>query len=164
LVIIFEGMRPTPIRRHPRRRSHDYTQPSAYFVTTITYARKSLLGSVGRYGVRLTPFGEIVRKYLLAVPKQFPGTTIDTFVVMPDHVHAIIILSVFADRRSALSQVVGWVKQRASRDIHLSGYAADTPVWQRSFHDRIIRDATAFNHARRYVSANPARAFNDLNR
>ena len=77
------------------------------------------------------------------VSDQFKGVAIDRFVVMPDHVHALVVLRVMPDRTVNLSQVVGWTKGRASRELSNQLSPPRAPIWQRSFHDRIVRNADA---------------------
>jgi REP element-mobilizing transposase RayT len=161
-------MRPFYSRLNPRRKSYDYTQPGAYFVTAVTQLRRPVFGGLTRDGVLLTPEGRIVQRCWMHVDQLFVGVTIDTFVVMPDHTHAIVVLSPIMDRSVGLSQVVGWVKQRASRRVnqinqtnrtHPESTLASPPLWQRGFHDRIITDPGAFTRIRHYIVANPARAW-----
>ena len=151
-------MRQFHSRVHPRWRSYDYTQPGAYFATTITHHRRRTLGRVTDRGVLLSQAGLIVHRWCGAVTDQFPGVSIDTFVVMPDHVHLIVILAHTPRRTAGLSQVVGWIKQRAAREIVVAGLG-DLPIWQRSFHDSIVRDAEALVRIRRYIAANPSVAW-----
>src|SRR6185437_4389982 len=150
-------MRPFHPRIPLRRRSYDYGQPGSYFVTMVTAERRPILGALTGRGVKLTPSGEIVRRYWDMIPDRFRSASVDTLVIMPDHVHAIVVFSMDADRRYTLSNVVGWVKQRASREIRASGYL-HTGVWQSSFHDRIIANPESFARIRRYILANPMRA------
>ena len=117
-----------------------------------------MFGALRGDGVALSASGEIVKRIWSAVPIRFAGVTIDTFVVMPDHVHAIVSLSADPSRTVTLSQVVGWAKQRAAREIHLIKCKGTVHIWQRSFHERIIRDAEEFRGIRHYIIANPARA------
>ena len=148
-----------PSRKHPRWRLHDYALPGSYFVTTITHRRRCILGAVTARGIALSTAGSIVHKWWAAASHRFPGATIDTFVVMPDHVHAIVVLSRTPDRTVGLSQVVGWAKQRSAREINALSHGPQPPIWQASFHDRIIRDADAVVRVRRYIVANPAKAW-----
>ena len=148
-------------RKHPRRRSYDYMQPGAYFVTFLTHARKPILGELVQRGVLLTDAGRIVELRFAAVAARFEGVAIDTYVVMPDHVHALVVLSSTPNRTVNLSQVVGWVKQRAARAINSSNAGSAARIWHCSFHDIIIKDASAFVRIRHYISANPARAWRE---
>ena len=123
----------------------------------VTAERRPIFGALTGRGVKLTPSGEIVRRYWDMIPDRFRSVSVDTLVIMPDHVHAIVVFSVDADRRYTLSNVIGWVKQRAAREIHASGYLRAS-VWQSSFHDRIIDNPEAFTSIRHYILANPMRA------
>jgi hypothetical protein len=62
-----------------------------------------------------------------------------------------------------LSHVVGWTKRRTSLEIRAHAAPPAAPIWQRSFHDRIIRNADALDRVRKYIAANPARAWNAIN-
>ena len=123
----------------------------------VTYERRPILGALIGSGVKLTPSGKVVQRYWQMVPDRFRGVSVDTLAVMPDHVHAIVVFSLSENRRDTLSKVVGWVKQRAAREIHAARHV-HTCVWQSSFHDRIIANAEAFTRVRRYILANPTRA------
>jgi REP-associated tyrosine transposase len=156
------SMRQFCSRTHPRWRSYDYAQPGVYFVTTNTRERNPVFGRPTRRGIVLTNAGRAVHHCWLMVPEQFDGVMIDRFVVMPDHVHAIVVLLRTPTRTTSLSQVVGWTKQRTSLDIRAHTPAHTAPIWQRSFHDSIIRNADALNRVRKYITANPSRAWNAI--
>ncbi|HXF96814.1 MAG TPA: hypothetical protein VNI61_12005, partial [Gemmatimonadales bacterium] len=79
-------------RRSIRLPHHDYAGPGRYFVTVCTYHRAPVLGRLERRSVRLTEVGRIVRDCWRAIPAHFAGVEVDAFVVMPDHVHGIIII------------------------------------------------------------------------
>ena len=149
-------MRPLHPRIPLRRQSHDYKQPGSYFVTMVTHERRPILGALTESGLKLTPSGEIVRRYWHMIPDRFQQVSVDTFVLMPDHVHAIVVFSLSEGRCDTLSNVVGLVKQRAAREIHVMGHL-HTRVWQSSFHDRIIDNPGSFERVRRYILANPMR-------
>ncbi len=95
----------------------------------VTAERRPILGALTGRGVKLTPSGEIVRRYWDMIPDRFRSVSVDTLVIKPDHLHAIVVFSGDADRRYTLSNVIGWVKQRASREIHASRYLRAS-VWQ----------------------------------
>ncbi len=83
--------------RHHRRRSirltdYDYSQAGNYFVTILVRERQELLAKVVSSGIELSKTGEMVLAEWEALPTRFPGITIDTFMVMPDHIHGIITL------------------------------------------------------------------------
>jgi putative transposase len=86
----------TTIEKHHRRsirlRDYDYTQPGAYFVTICIEGRPCLLGEIEGDVMRLNDAGRMVQTTWEAMPAQHPGVEIDAFVVMPNHIHGIIVL------------------------------------------------------------------------
>ncbi|HOV61199.1 MAG TPA: transposase [Candidatus Hydrogenedentes bacterium] len=79
-------------RRSIRLQGYDYTQPGAYFITICTANRKCLFGKVVDCQMRLNETGRIVRDEWLQTAALRPGVVLDAFVVMPNHVHGIIVL------------------------------------------------------------------------
>ncbi|HOK89274.1 MAG TPA: transposase, partial [Candidatus Hydrogenedentes bacterium] len=78
-------------RRSIRLQGYDYTQPGAYFITICTANRKCLFGEVVDCQMRLNETGRIVRDEWLQTAALRPGVVLDAFVVMPNHVHGIIV-------------------------------------------------------------------------
>ena len=88
-------MRHPPDRHHRRSirlKGHDYTQPGAYFVTICTRDRECLFGHVVNGEMRLNDAGRMVRSVWEGLPDRFSGMELDAFVVMPNHVHGIIVI------------------------------------------------------------------------
>jgi len=79
-------------RRSIRLWEYDYRREGAYFVTICTYNRTMLFGSVRNAHVLLTDAGRAVRTCWSAIPQHFPHIALDRFVIMPDHLHAIIVI------------------------------------------------------------------------
>ena len=82
-----------PNRQSIRLRDFDYSQNGAYFVTLCTARRLCLLGNIEDGDVRLSPVGQVVRSLWQDLPRHTPGLTIDAWVVMPNHLHGIVVLS-----------------------------------------------------------------------
>jgi len=72
---------------------YDYSQPGAYFVTMCTHGHACILGHVVEDGVQLSPYGEMVRQAWASLPRRFAAIELDEFVVMPNHVHGIIVIT-----------------------------------------------------------------------
>jgi REP element-mobilizing transposase RayT len=85
-------------RRSIRLRGYDYTQPGAYFITVCIEGRQCVLGEIAGDKMRLNEAGRMVETTWEAIPTQYSGVEIDAFVVMPNHIHGIIVL-VGADPR-----------------------------------------------------------------
>lgn len=158
---------PSRHHRHSiRLRGYDYSRPGAYFITFNTWHWVPLLGQVERGRIRLTRHGRIVVRIWEELPRHY-AVTLDAFVVMPDHVHGILILP---DRLSTgdslvtsgppvpVTEIVRSLKSFSARQINESRGTPGSPVWQRGYYDRIIRDRNALNRIRRYILRNPERA------
>ena len=80
-------------RRSIRLRGYDYAQAGAYFVTACIQERAHLLGEVASNEVRLSDAGQMVERWWQELEHKFPGVETDAFVVMPNHVHGIIVIT-----------------------------------------------------------------------
>ena len=108
--------------------------------------------------MKLNSNGIIVDKYIKQLNDKF-GVDIDKYVIMPNHIHLLITVNERAiresplQRRSLISKVIGYLKMNASRDIHQGGYSAD--IFQRSYHDHVIRDERDYREIWDYIEDNP---------
>jgi putative transposase len=138
---------PRPQRRSLRLPDFDYSSEGLYFVTICSRDRVCLFGDVVGDAIRLNALGRIAAAEWLAIPHRWTGVTLDEFVVMPNHLHGILWLT-RAGQAPPLQTVVGSFKSGVSR-------RAGRPVWQRSFHDRVIRNEAELVAYRDYIAANP---------
>ena len=134
-------------RKNPRLKNYDYAKPNYYFITICTREKKCLFGEAGN----LNAHGKIAEKGLLEIDKHFQDVTVDKFVVMPNHIHAIIILT---GQAANLSVVLGQYKAFVSNQIHRTD--PQETVWQASFHDHVIRDQQSYEKIWLYIDTNPA--------
>jgi putative transposase len=79
-------------RRSIRLKGHDYSQAGMYFVTLCAKGRQAVLGEVIENEVVLSEIGKVVVECWLEIPSHFPNVELDQFVVMPNHVHGIVII------------------------------------------------------------------------
>ena len=79
-------------RRSIRIKGYDYTQPGGYFVTLVTQERACLFGEVVNSEIHLSPLGQVVGDEWMRLTKRFPNVELDEFVVMPNHLHGIVVL------------------------------------------------------------------------
>ncbi len=134
-------------RRRPLRlRGFDYTA-GLYFVTSCVRDRACVLGAVVDETVHLTRLGIAARECLLAIPDHHRSVVIDSFVVMPNHVHLILTM----DGEELLGTVVGTYKAAVSRS---SGHRG---LWQRGYYEHVIRDDFDLQRIREYIATNPVR-------
>jgi REP element-mobilizing transposase RayT len=152
-------------RKLTRGKRIDYTQPGPYFVTICVDVRGLWFGDVRAGGIlELNDAGEMVASSWQSIQRQYTGTRIDAFVVMPDHLHGILTLPpvIPGIKSPSLSQIIGWFKtvttKRYGSGVRESGWGSfDGKLWQPSFHDHILQDSGDVARHRAYIHRNPAR-------
>jgi len=80
-------------RRSIRLQGYDYTQAGAYFVTICVEHRECLFGEIADGDVRLSKCGQIVQTHWENIPHHFPNVELDAFVIMPNHLHGIVVIA-----------------------------------------------------------------------
>lgn len=141
-------------RKRLRHRTFDYRTPGAYFVTIAGWHRTRIFGEVVDQRMRLAVPGDLVWQSWLAIPTHCPGIRFDAFVVMPDHVHGIVVID---GGRMRLGRIVNLFKAASTRAVNQHRGTPGAPIWQRGFHDRIIRDDDEWVRIARYIDDNPRR-------
>jgi REP element-mobilizing transposase RayT len=160
-------------RRSIRLQGYDYTKAGAYFVTVCTIDRQCIFGEICDNDVVLSHLGKVVAACWLDIPKHYPSVDVDAFVVMPNHVHGIVVITDYADnanvmsplppKRPTLGQVVGSLKSASTKQINdLRGTQGET-MWQRNYFERIIRREHELNRIREYIQYNPSNWLVDEN-
>ena len=159
-------------RRHSiRLREYDYTQAEAYFITVVAYGRTALFGEVAGGEARLNEFGRIVEWSWADLPKHYLGVLCDEFVVMPNHIHGIIVLGQpivvgaglkpAPTRRHGLPEIVRALKTFSARRINDIRHTPGAPVWQRNYYEHIVRGDGELLRVREYIVNNPMEWEND---
>jgi len=157
-------------RKLNRKKGYDYSNNGIYFITSCVHKRMHLFGKIENEKMELNEFGEIAKKQWDWLAKQYLYVVLHNFVVMPNHIHGLIEID---DNRicycrdgsrpvptitntikiKPLSQLMGAYKTTVSKQIHLLGNAQFK--WQRSFHDRIVRNKIQFYNINNYITNNP---------
>ena len=165
---MFHGdMNQMPQRKHLRLAGYNYSSPGYYFVTICTRKRVEWFADIHANKVCLSAAGEIVQSQWNFLPTRFPGLKIDQFVIMPNHVHGIIVLTEHLRYRGptknlkpTLSNVLDAYKGAATYFIRRTpGFEAFG--WQISFYDIIVPNALVLQRIRRYIVRNPERWISD---
>jgi len=140
-----------PNRKSPRIPNYDYSLPNYYFVTICTHNKKCYFGTSSF----LNEFGKIAEECILNISKRYPGVLVDKYVIMPNHIHVILI---FEERKNNsnsanLSHVIGQYKMSVTKLTH--NLNPEITVWQRSFHDHVIRNSHSYEKIWKYIEDNP---------
>jgi putative transposase len=160
-------------RRSLRLKGYDYAQAGAYFVTICAQDRACLFGNVVEESMCLNDAGHMFAMLWNDIPVRFADLEVDTFVVMPNHVHGIVVLSDTANGATksapALGAVVAAFKSMTTvhyiRGVKTRGWPEFRQrLWQRNYYEHVVRDESELDRIRRYIDENPARwAFDDEN-
>lgn len=158
-----------------RLKNWDYASEGCYFITIATQNRTHFFGEIREGKMILSELGELALKYWQEIPNQFSFIKLNEFVIMPNHIHGILIIDNlpidscklcedddkinggFAGIKNPMlhnniSRVIRWYKGRCTfemRKIHRDF------SWQSLFHDHIIRSQEAFLNISRYIIINP---------
>lgn len=164
-----------PTRRCPRLKEYDYGA-GAYFVTICTQNRKCILSKIVSHKmtgadvgeglappveVRLTPYGTIAQEQLLDLESRYPSIRIHQYVIMPNHIHAIIQIQANcgeaggASPSPTLMDVIRAFKSITTRMCNK--IQPISQLFQRSYYDHVIRCETDYLAIMRYIDENPAK-------
>ena len=146
-----------PTRKPTRIPGFDYASEHYYFVTICTYEKKCIFGSAGC----LNELGRIAEQDLRELDIHYHGVHIDKMVVMPNHIHAILVIG--CENRDmtypSLNTIVGQYKSGVTRKIRET--IPELTVWQRSYHDHIIRNRADYEKIWNYIDGNPSKWMED---
>jgi putative transposase len=162
-------------RRSIRLRGYDYTSAGGYFITIVTYQRECLFGKIINGKTKLSDYGKIADECWWDIPNHFPNVELGAYVVMPNHVHGIIIINDRSDanasdrrdtpwrvpteqfgkpRSGSIGTIVRQYKSSVTRTIIKRG--GKSAIWQRNYYEHIIRDADDHNRIHSYIESNPS--------
>ena len=156
-------MNDLPIRKNIRLQGYDYSAAGYYFITICVKDRHELLGQIvgdaafGVPSVKISEIGNIVKTRIENINNN-PNCRIDKYVIMPNHIHLIIIVHNSNDgtpkaaspTKTVIPQIINALKSLVTKQI---GYS----IWQRSFNDRIIRGEDDYRRIWQYINENPAK-------
>ncbi|MBL7794389.1 MAG: hypothetical protein JNK77_18800 [Saprospiraceae bacterium] len=193
-------------RASTRLKGYDYSRPGIYFVTACAYKRRCIFGEIEQGQMVFNEFGLIAQNQWFKLPERFPNIELGEFIVMPNHIHGIIIIHPYpvgarftlapeprftpapeprftpapgrATARVAptvaptvpptvaptvpptVGEIIGAYKSLVSNEIlkiFKSKNQRMGKIWQRNYHDRIIRDKASVNRVGIYIKNNPAK-------
>ncbi len=148
-----------PKRKPTRLKDYDYSSNGAYFVTICTHNKQKILCDIVGEGaldvpkIILSNEGKIVEKYILST-NNIINLSVDKYVIMPNHIHLILTVEnngtskAPSPTNNIISHSISTFKRFVNKDI---GYN----IFQRSFHDHIIRDERDYLKIWNYIDTNP---------
>ncbi len=156
-----------PKRKPTRLKDYDYSSEGAYFITICAHNKQCIFSSVvGAIHESpesvLNENGKVVYDIIQKLNDRF-DIIIDKYVIMPNHIHLIVVIEESKrairesplQKRSLVSKAMGYLKMNASKQIHKTNH--NQKVWQRLFHDHVIRDECDYLKIWNYIDTNPAK-------
>ena len=139
-------------RRSARLDGYDYSRVGIYFVTVCCWEKECLLGTIDEGLMQLSDAGLIAEQVWLGLPDRFGGVILDSYVIMPNHLHGIVQIT---EREGFSPQALGGIlrayKSISAISINRLLGRSERPVWQRNYHEHIVRDATSLPAIREYI-------------
>ncbi len=147
-----------PKRKPTRLKNFNYSQNGYYFITICTHNKQKILCDIVGDGafdvpkIKLTAIGNIVEKHILST-NNIPNLSVNKYVIMPNHIHLILSIQNGTSKASSptnniISHSISTLKRFINNDV---GYN----IFQRSFHDHIIRGENDYLKIYNYIDTNP---------
>lgn len=170
-------------RHSIRLKDYDYSLEGWYFITICTQNRECLFGKILNRQMILNEYGQNVNQCWLEIPNHFPSVILHEYIIMPNHLHGIIQIKydnnnatpvgagsacpnnndrinhdgqanpapTISHPHIALGNIIGYFKYQTTRQIDLP-----TKLWQRNYHEHIIRNQNSYQRIADYIGINPA--------
>jgi REP element-mobilizing transposase RayT len=153
----------------------DYSDGGYYFITICIKNKEECFGEIINNEINLTEIGRIAKKCWLEIPNHFPFVELDEFVIMPNHVHGIVIIrnnmhnvetqnfaslqtesikpqNKFGPQSKNLASIIRGFKIGVKKYVIINKINF---AWQSRFYDHIIRNEKEFYRIRKYIKDNP---------
>lgn len=165
-----------PANRHSiRLRAFDYSQLGSYFITIQAHRSKHIFGKIILGQMKLNRIGQTISDCWMSIPNHFPGVELEEYVVMPNHIHGILVIRARArhavplppqvklaeafghPRPASIPTIVRSFKSAVTQRVRMDLGQPTIQIWQRSYFERVIRGPQEFRKIRKYILTNPAR-------
>ena len=152
-----------PQRKLQRLQNYNYSQNNAYFITICTQNRLPLLGRIENSNLILNNAGLMVFNKFEEISDFYPDIIIDKFIVMPNHLHAIMLIQHAGTAQGPFPTLSEHIKRfkTLTTKLYISSVKKgeyppfDKKIWQKSYHDHIIRNETEYQKIWDYIDTNP---------
>ena len=141
-----------PVRKPTRLKNYDYSSTGAYFITICSFSRECILSDITDNKILLTSKGKTSEQQIHDLSLRYRNICIDEYVIMPNHIHMIIIIREpgGASPSPTVSDIIRVFKSQTTRLCDCNG-----KLFQRSFHDHIIRNEADYDLIKKYIQNNP---------
>ena len=145
-----------------RLKDYDYRTPGDYFVTINVQDRATIFGEIIDGVIKISEIGAIVLSILEVVPYRYTGIQIESYCLMPDHIH--IVIRIIPDPMKyinqsdlTLCQVIAFFKYESARLVNEYLKQPGRRIWQRNYYEHIVRDEVDLTRIHQYMEENPLR-------
>jgi len=163
-----------PNRKHTRLKCYDYSKNGYYFVTICAKDMEQIFCRIivdddhvgrglapaekGESRIILTNYGKIIELQLFELEKRYDFVKIDKYVIMPNHIHAVIVLdgrTAGASPRPTLSDMICTFKSLSTRNCNAVSNVTGRKIFQASFYERVLRSEKEYQQVWQYIDENP---------
>jgi len=149
-------------RKRTRLENYDYSKNGYYFITICAENREEWFGKVEKEEMILNQYGKIVNQCWDDLPSHYLNCSLDTFVIVPNHIHGIIVIlnnntvgnGLKPVPTHGLSEMIRGFKTFSSRKINEEIKNDNKFQWQKSFYDHVIRNEKSLHNLRHYITFN----------
>lgn len=148
-------------RKNYRLKNFDYSSCNSYFITVCVKNREPILwqhipsenvgAAIGRPSISLSYYGKVIDEAINKIPQKYEFISIDNYVIMPNHIHLLLTIKKLTGEASAdIPRVINQMKGYVTKQIGFS-------LWQKLYHDRVIRNEEEYLNKWQYIDDNPLR-------
>ena len=161
-------------RRSVRIPGYDYSQDGGYFVTICEKDRFSLFGEIINNQIKLNAIGKHVQYWWYQISQRYPNVELDEYIIMPNHMHGIIIIKNYGNCRGevtsplqfsqqcpSLGKIMAYFKYQSTKHVNQLRNTPGHKLWQRNYWEHIVRNEMELNRIRNYIQNNPVKWKND---
>ncbi|MEO8402334.1 MAG: transposase [Gammaproteobacteria bacterium] len=148
-------------RQSLRLRNYNYSLPGYYFITICTQNKTCLFGTITNDKIQLNESGVMIAKWWREVSKKFSVVQLEDFVIMPNHIHGILVIREENTLiKTVLQTIIQWFKTMTTNEyiqnVKQSGWKRFSKrMWQRNYYEHIIRNEKSLEEIREYIIYNP---------
>lgn len=160
-----------PQRKPNRLKGYKYNQNGSYFITICVQNRMNLLCKIVGDGfsvpnkIHLYKRGGIAQQFIVDLSTKYPYAKVDKYVIMPNHVHLLLSIdnqmndmgNITETPSPTVGAIIGWYKYQTTKQMNNPMDNETFKIWQRSFHDHIIRNDEEYQEIWDYINTNPQR-------